>query len=156
MGKYFFKKCKTSKDGQKGHAYYQQQARKGLWGLVLFMILSTGVYQLESEGGLFDGSLSARFGEAPPVTLMNLALVVYAFAVLIRILCRMSDAEPHYRGWVHFGYLGAFYLFYAYARALDPHFWAIFSAGVTIFLLEYYHLWVCCREAWAARGEAVD
>lgn len=156
MGKSSLRPSRDFETDCKSHSYYQQQARKGLWGLVLFVLLSAGVYWLESNSLLFDGALVERFGQAPPVNLMNLALAVYAFAVLIRILCRMSDARPQYRGWAHFGYLGAFYLFYAYAQALDPHFWAIFSAGLTIFLLEYYHLWVCCREAWAAQSEPVD
>jgi len=86
-------------------------------------------------------------GSAPPVQLMNIALAVYAFAALVYILARMMEGDSAYRGWQHFGYLGGFYIFYAYAGALRENFWAILVAGLTIFVLEHFRHWQHCREA---------
>ncbi len=86
-------------------------------------------------------------GFSPPVTLINIALVVYTFSALALTLARMMAGSNSYRGWAHLGYLGAFYGFYYYAGELKSNFWPVFAAGLTILCLENYRVWTYCTDA---------
>lgn len=126
---------------------YSARARLGQWGLIGFLILSMAAFRF---GPLFNDlpdSWRATLGPAPPTMLMSIALAVYAFSALLYILARMMEGDLKYRGWSHLGYLGGFYLFFAYADALQDNFWAILVAGLTILGLECFRLWTHCKEA---------
>ena len=122
------------------------KSRKGLWGLLTFIMISLGAIRNFD----FIPPLSSGFrdilGRPPSPNLISLALVVYAFSALILILARMTSGSDKYKGWSHLFYLVAFYGFYYLSDALRENFWAVFAAGMTIFSLEYYHMWNRCNE----------
>jgi hypothetical protein len=125
----------------------QQLSNRGLWGLALFILISLGAQRnFDFFPPLSEGA-RAVLGAAPPVKLISIALVVYSFSALVLILSRMMGGTDSYRGWSHLGYLSGFYLFYFYAEALPDNFWAVFAAGCTILILEYYSIWTYCHEA---------
>ena len=126
---------------------YAALARSGLWALVAFVLMSLAALSFGPRLGRLPEGVRSVLGPAPPVRLIGIALAVYAFSALIYILARMMEGGLRYRGWPHLAYLGGFYLFFAYASALEEHFWAILVAGLTILGLEYYRLWSHCQEA---------
>lgn len=127
--------------------FYSSRARLGQWGLVLFALLSLTAFEFGPLLETLPQRWRAVLGPAPPVRLISIALAVYAFSALIYILARMMEGGLVYRGWSHLGYLGGFYLFYAYAGALQENFWAVLVAGMTILGLEQYRIWSSCHEA---------
>lgn len=122
-------------------------SRRGLWGLLAFILLTTVVVQTSRLVPDLPHSVRQTLGASPSENLISIALAVYIFSALILILARMMGGTRIYRGWSHLGYLSAFYLFYYYARALDRNFWAVFAAGMTILALEYYGIWSWCSES---------
>ncbi len=122
-------------------------SRRGLWGLLAFFVLTTAVVQASQLAPDLPPSVRQTLGASPSENLISIALAVYIFSALILILARMMGGASRYRGWSHLGYLGAFYLFYYYARALEQNFWAVFAGGVTILALEYYGVWSWSNEA---------
>jgi hypothetical protein len=125
---------------------FSARARLGQWGLIIFGLLSIAAFRFGPLLETLPQHWLSVLGPAPPVRLISIALVVYAFAALIYILARMMEGGKRYRGWSHLGYLGGFYLFYAYAGALQENFWAVLAAGLTILGLEQYRLWSHCQE----------
>ncbi|ALC16040.1 hypothetical protein DSOUD_1259 [Desulfuromonas soudanensis] len=119
---------------------------QGALGVVLFVLLSLLALRVEALFPVIPAGLRRLLGASPSTDLINIALVVYSFSALILILSRMMGGDLRYRGWVHLGYMGGFFLFYLYAGALKENFWAIFAAGITIFALEYFNLWTACQE----------
>jgi hypothetical protein len=101
-------------------------------------------------------SIRESLGYSPPVTLINIALVVYTFSALTLILARMMGDSNSYRGWSHLGYLAAFYGFYYYAGELSDNFWPVFAAGLTILCLENYRVWTYCTDAIREERENLD
>ncbi len=57
----------------------------------------------------------------------------------------MSGSEKQ-SGMSHVGYLGGFYFFYHFSGTMPEYFWAVFTAGVTILVLESYHVWIYSSE----------
>ena len=115
----------------------------GLWVLALFTALSMGAYRgFDFLPPLSDG-FRRLLGAPPPVRFINWALVLYAFSALILVLTQMANNKrPRSAGALaHFGYLGAFYVFYYFAEGLDENFWPIFTVGLTILGLQSYHVW---------------
>ena len=99
-------------------------------GFDLFPDLSAGVRQW--------------LGAAPPVRMIQLALVIYAFSASVLILSRMARGEPHGRNYTHVLYLTAFYGFFHYAQALRDNFWAVLVAGGTVLGLAVFQSWSYC------------
>lgn len=126
---------------------YSARSRLGQWGLIAFLILSMAAFRFGPLFNELPENWRATLGPPPPVMLMSIALAVYAFSALLYILARMMEGDLKYRGWSHLGYLGGFYLFFAYADALSDNFWAILVAGLTILGLEYFRLWSHCKDA---------
>ena len=79
-------------------------------------------------------------GRAPPTDLISLALLIYAFAGIIKTLARMSRNIRPYLGFIHTLFLSAFYAFYHLAGALPDNFWAVFFAGISVMGLENFYL----------------
>ncbi len=113
----------------------------GLWILALFTALSMGAFRnFDFLPPLSDG-IRAALGVGPPVKYINWALVVYGFSAIILILTQMASDNKPRGALAHFGYLGAFYLFYHFSEGLRENFWAIFAVGLTILGLQSYHVW---------------
>ena len=85
-------------------------------------------------------------GAAPPVRMIQLALVGYAFSASVLILSRVAKGDPPGRSYVHLFYLAAFFGFFHFAESLKENFWAVLVAGVTILGLAAYQGWAYCTE----------
>lgn len=124
-------------------------SRQGLWGLLVFILISLIAVYLQDYHVLNNVSLEMRefLGKPPSPKMINIALAIYSFSALILTLSRLSDRTEAYRGWAHVGYLSGFYIFYLLSNALRVNALAVLIAGVTILSLEYYSIWSFTTEA---------
>jgi len=113
----------------------------GLWILALFTALSMGAYRNFDFLPPLSEGIRALLGEGPPVKYINWALVVYGFSAIILVLTNMASDKKPRGALAHFGYLGAFFIFYHFSEGLKENFWAIFVVGLTILGLQSYHVW---------------
>ena len=122
----------------------QARANRGIWVVAAFLAVSIAA----SRGFDLLPELSAGtrqwLGAAPPVRLIQLALVVYAFSASVLILARMAKGEAPGRSFTHVLYLTAFFGFFHFAGALAANFWAVLVAGATVLGLAAYHGWTYC------------
>ncbi len=117
-------------------------------------LLSAALFLLLSIAALYDFSffpslpenLRAALGRPPSVNMIGAVLLIYVFSGIILILSRMMSGSGRYSGVGHVGFIAGFYFFYHFSGKLPENFWAVFAAGVTIFGLEGYHLWIYCSE----------
>lgn len=117
-------------------------SRQGLWGLLVFVLISIVAVYFQDSNLLANVSQETRnfLGKPPSPKMINIALAVYSFSALILTLSRLSDRTEVYRGWAHVGYLSGFYIFYLLSNALRVNSLAVLVAGVTILGLEYYSI----------------
>lgn len=125
----------------------QRHSASSLWFMILFLLISFAAFDEFSI--LPDLSDSSReiLGASPPVELIALALVIYAFSGIVRTLASMSRNYKPHTGLVHVAFFTGFYSFYHLAGALQDNFWAIFFAGISVMGLENYYLWSYSNEA---------
>ena len=117
-------------------------------------LLSAALFLLLSIAALYDFSFSfslpenirATLGRPPSVNMIGAVLLLYVFSGIILILSRMMSGSGKYGGVSHVGFIAGFYFFYHFSGNASENFWAVFAAGVTIFGLEGYHLWIYCSE----------
>ena len=126
-------------------------AGNGLWGMVLFLLVSFAAFNGFAILPDLPESVRQKMGAPPPVDLISLALVVYAFSGIILTLARMTIDTGSYRGFMHAAFFTGFYAFYHLSGGLPDNFWAVFLAGVSVMGLESYHLWT--RHAAAIRKQ---
>jgi hypothetical protein len=119
----------------------ERTAGNGLWGTIIFLLVSFAAF--DNFAILPDMPLSLRqqLGAPPPVDLISLALVIYAFSGIVLTFARMTSGTGSYRGFQHAAFLTGFYVFYHLSGALPDNFWAVFFAGLSVMGLESYHLW---------------
>lgn len=113
----------------------------GLWILALFTALSIGAFHHFEFLPPLSVQIRHLLGAGPPVSYINWALVLYGFSALVLVLTQMANNKKPRGALAHFGYLGAFYLFYHFSGGLQDNFWAIFAVGLTILGLQSYHVW---------------
>ena len=122
------------------------QARKGAWGLILFVIVSV----LAIPGFKALPSLPEKvhqiLGAPPKVEWISLALVVYVFSALTLTLARITQGSGVYRGWSHVFYITCFYFFFAFPDVMRDSFWAVFVSGLIILGLENFAIRTYCGE----------
>ena len=104
----------------------------------------------------FPANVHTLLGASPPIDLISGALIIYTFSAIILILSRITLGRKEYTGFMHVGYLSAFYGFYYFANALDSNFWAVFAAGATILGLESYHIWTHYQEKAREEQETLE
>lgn len=119
----------------------ERSAGNGLWGMVTFLLVSFAAYDGFAILPDLPEPIRQKMGAPPPVDLISLALVVYAFSGIVLILARMASDTASYRGFMHAAFLAGFYAFYHLSAALPDNFWAVFFAGLSVLGLENYHLW---------------
>ena len=126
-------------------------------------LLSAALFLLLSIAALYDfvfsfflpENIRAFLGRPPSVSIIGAVLLLYVFSSILLILSRMMSGSGKYGGVSHVGFIGGFYLFYYFSGMLRENFWAVFAAGVTIFGLEGYHLWIYCSEEIEREREAM-
>jgi hypothetical protein len=119
----------------------ERSAGNGLWGMVLFLLVSFAAFDGFSLLPDLSPEFRRQLGAPPPVNLISLALVIYAFSGIILTLARMTSNTGSYRGFLHAAFFSGFYAFYHLSGALPDNFWAVFLAGISVMGLESYHLW---------------
>ena len=119
----------------------ERSTGNGLWGMVLFLLVSFAAFDGFSLLPDLSPELRKKLGAPPPVNLISLALVVYAFSGITLTLSRMTSNTGSYRGFMHAAFFTGFYAFYHLSGALLENFWAVFLAGISVMGLESYHLW---------------
>lgn len=130
-------------------------SRRGLWGLILFLVLSAMALWLSQ--GTFSiaaqAELKELFGPLPPVEVLNLVLGVSWLSALVMILGRRgTDGRPGYH-WYNVGMPAAFYPLYVFCDPTGTYSPAVFLAGLVLLLLE--HAFVHAYAASAISDEAV-
>ena len=119
----------------------ERSAGHGLWGTVIFLLISFAAFDNFSILPDLPIALRQKLGAPPPVDLISLALVIYAFSGIVLTFARMSSGTGSYRGFQHAAFLTGFYTFYHLSGALPDNFWAVFFAGLSVMGLESYNLW---------------
>lgn len=119
----------------------------GLWSMLLFLLISFSAFDRFSILPELSDETIEILGASPPVELISLALVIYAFSGIIRTLASMSSNNKPHMGLMHTAFFTGFYTFYHLAGALQDNFWAIFFAGISVMGLENYYLWSYSSEA---------
>jgi len=123
----------------------QRKAGNGPICLAVFLAISIAAQQDFSIIPSLPDDVRTMLGHPPSPSMISAALVLYSFSAIILVLTRMVSGVEKYGGITHVGYLAAFYMFYHFANALGDNFWAVFAAGLTVLLLESYHLWTLCN-----------
>jgi hypothetical protein len=129
----------------------ERSAGNGLWGTVLFLLVSFAAFHGFSILPDLPDHIREKLGAPPPVDLISLALVIYAFSGIVLTFARMASNTGSYRGFQHAAFLTGFYAFYHLSGALPDNFWAVFFAGLSVMGLESYHLWT--RNSGAVRKQ---
>ena len=119
----------------------ERSAGNGLWGTVLFLLVSYSAFDGFSLLPDLPEPIRQKLGAPPPIDLISLALVIYAFSGIILTLARMTSDTGAYRGFMHAAFFTGFYTFYHLSGGLPDNFWAVFLAGISVMGLESYHLW---------------
>ncbi len=124
----------------------QRTSGHGPLALALFLALSIAAQQDFAMLPSLSDDLHGLLGSPPSSDMISAALVLYSFSAIILTLGRMMSGSKQYGGIMHVGYLAAFYAFYHFGHTLIDNFWAVFAAGMTVLLLDGYHLWTYCNE----------
>jgi hypothetical protein len=122
----------------------QRKSGNGPICLALFLAISIIAQQDFSVIPSLPDDIRDLLGHPPAPNMISVALVLYSFSAIILVLTRMVSSSEKYGGIAHVGYLSAFYTFYHFSNSLQDNFWAVFAAGMTVLLLESYHLWTLC------------
>jgi TctA family transporter len=132
----------TSRKRKKVQALYAL-SRRNLWELLLFLLLSIGVFSFREFDLFAVASAPVRqlLGCPPPALLINFALATYLFSAVTILLTRMANASRPEQKWSQLGYRTVFYLFYSFSGTLSGHFVAVFTIGILLYGLDQLNVW---------------
>lgn len=118
-------------------------SRCGLWHLLLFLLLSMAAF-VGQDFDLFAATPEefwTLLGSPPPPALIHLVLGIYTICAVMLLPARMNKASVM-QSWAHMGYRTVFYLFYLSANALAAHFMTVLLAGLILYGLEQFYLFL--------------
>lgn len=134
-------------------APWTETSHQGIAGLLVFLLLSAAaLWGMEFQTSV-PHEVRSFLGAAPPVLLINIALVVYFSCALIQILPRTLESHFRYKGWSHIAYLSGFYFFYFFAQALVSNLPALFAIGIILLTFEMIALQLRRRRSPVASEE---
>lgn len=122
-------------------------SRRGLWGMLIFIVISFLVLQLRNMDVVTQLPENVRdiLGTPPPPELVHVVLAVSTISSIIVILGQvMGEENPcgsWKQVWFSLGIRSIFYLFYASANALEENFLIVFAAGIVVLALEHFTSW---------------
>ncbi len=133
---------------QKTIVTHDALSRRGLWGMLIFIVISGLALQFR-DIDLFAGlpeNVRCIIGAPPPPALIHVVLAVSTLSSLIITMGRMSEDENPAGNWNRFwssiAFRSVFYLFYATANALEENFLLVFTAGMIVLVLEHFSTWL--------------
>ncbi len=121
----------------------QTLSRKGLWGLLLFLLASVAAF-LVQDFNLYrtlPEPVLEILGCPPPATLIHLALTGYSFTVVVPVLIRMATGDVPVISWHHLPCRTVFYLFYLASTKLPENISAVIVIGVLLYVVEQVGVW---------------
>ena len=115
----------------------QLLARRGLWQLLAFLLLSMAAW---SAGDLdlfytLPEAFVAWLGTAPPLPLIDLAFA------LILMPGRLSAPRAGSQGWSQLLYRTSFYLLYLASAVLSERFAVVLAGGLFLYGMEQLYFW---------------
>jgi hypothetical protein len=125
------------------NAQLQALSRKGLWGLLIFLLASVAAFMVQDFNlyQAFPEPILVILGCPPPATLIHLALTGYSFTVVVPVLIRMATGAAPAVGWHHLPCRTVFYLFYLASTTLPENFLAVIVIGGLLYLVEQLGIW---------------
>ena len=134
----------------------RHQARKGGWGLLLFVVISVLAIPGFNAFPALPQKVRQILGAPPKLEWISMALAVYVFSALTLTLGRIMQGSGAYRGWSHLFYISSFYIFYGFAGGMRNSFWAVFVSGLIILGLENYAIRTHSNEVIEAEKERLE
>lgn len=124
-------------------AALQALSRKGLWGLLLFLLASVAAFRVQDFNlyQTFPEAVLQILGCPPPAILIHLALTGYSFTVVVPVLIRMATGENPLVGWHHLPCRAVFFLFYLASTTLPENFLAVVIIGTLLYAVEQVGVW---------------
>ncbi len=118
-------------------------SRKGLWGLLFFLLASVAACMAQDFNlyRTFPEPVLEILGCPPPATLIHLTLIGYSVTVIIPVLIRMATGVIPVVGWHHLACRSVFYLFYLVSTTLPQNFLAVIIIGSLLYLVEQLAVW---------------
>lgn len=123
-------------------------SRRGLWGMLIFIVISGLALQFRAVDLFADLPENVRciIGAPPPPALIHVVLAVSTLSSIIITIGRMAEDENPAGKWSRFwsglAFRSVFYLFYATANALEENFLLVFTAGMIVLILEHFATWL--------------
>ena len=121
----------------------QALSRKGLWGLLIFLLISIAAF-LVKDFNLYESfsePILQILGSPPPAILIHLAIICYSFTIFVPVMIRMANEDNPTIGWSHLFYRSVFYLFYLVSTTLPENFVPILCIGVFLYIVEQVGIW---------------
>ncbi|HBT82337.1 MAG: hypothetical protein A2091_10595 [Desulfuromonadales bacterium GWD2_61_12] len=121
----------------------QLLARRGLWQLLAFLLLSMAAWSA-GDRGLFTAlpeAFVAWLGTAPPLPLIDLAFAIYLASALILMPGRLSAPRAGSQGWSQLLYRTSFYLLYLASAVLSERFAVVLAGGLFLYGMEQLYFW---------------
>lgn len=118
-------------------------SRKGLWGLLLFLLAGVAAFTVQGFNlyQAFPEPVLQVLGCPPPALLVHLALTGYSFTVVVPVLVRMATGDRPVVGWHHLPCRSVFYLFYLASTTLPENFVAVTTIGILLYAVEQVGIW---------------
>jgi hypothetical protein len=117
-------------------------SRKGLWGVLIFLIASAVAFSFRdlTLSAILPVDLLEQLGPRPPVMLIDIVLGVSTLSSLTIIAGRLYHARTPGGTWGHLCFRLSFFVLYLIADALGSHFNMIFISGLAVLALQHYHI----------------
>ena len=114
---------------------------KNIINFLLFVIVCFAAHFIMNVNGFFIIPEIARviLGCPPPVYLINIALVVYAFSAITIKLCSIAYHKEFVYDFNDLGYCSGFFFFYSLSGALAINFMPVAIIGLIVHLLNLIH-----------------
>jgi hypothetical protein len=112
----------------------QLHTRKGLWGLLFFLVASIVAWSM-ADYELFAPLEPGMLQLLEPKTFLAMIDMIFAVSTISDIILiggRLNDGSKPDRIWVHVGFRTIFYLFYLLGGLLPLRFFVVFAAGILV------------------------
>jgi hypothetical protein len=122
------------------------QSRRGLWEILLFIIISIFALALLDYNPIqrIPELLVDIFGSSPSPILVHIVLIVSTLSELIVIISRIHFCSKPKKIWSHAIFRSSFYILYFLTGSLSENFVLVLISGLVILGLEQLNLRLYC------------